>query len=229
MSQSENPSSDRVRIRVLRLSVGVPVRVRFLSPSVEGLFTHWVGSARRGDSAYCEGTGCRLCAAGRPRSWRGYAACERRERDTQSWVPCVVEITESCELDLREHYQRGGVWILERDPLNRKKNGPVVPVYVENLDSKLLPAPFEIIPVLRRLFGVSTIELGRKNPAPPRVYAATSSDNLGAEPCQLAEPLRPGPIDPELKARWEQMRSKMNRGASGARRIAAPSENGHPS
>lgn len=165
-------------LRVFRLDDGTSYHVRFLSQRYFGLFVHWT----RGRSVYCDPEGCPHSVHQTDRFWKGYAACEVYDGPRKLWFPCVLEITEHLELDLRDQYARGQVWFLERQRVEGKKKSPTKGRFVEQLDLKTLPLAFDFVPVLLHLYHRPKLDLTAKNPMPPRLMIAASS---GAPPSTL--------------------------------------------
>lgn len=179
-------ASDRYALRVLRLDPEDVHLVRVLSTSYSGLLTHWVA----GRGQYCAGQN--LCPRGlhqRPTIWKGYFAAELWDQSTKLWFPCVPELTEGAELDVRGRFQRGQIWRLSKPKKDGSSNPPLIATFHEQVDPALLPRAFDVLPVVASLYHVAAVRLGTDNPMPPKVLAVPSH---GAPPA--------GKDDPEEKS-----------------------------
>lgn len=207
-SSARNPSTSTVaRLAVLRIDPGQKVHVRSLSDGYGGLLTHF-----RGRSIYCEGEQeCRLCRTHPDTCWKGYFAGEAWDPRRTWWLPVVMEMTESCELDLRYRFKRGQVWLFSRAPQTGKKKTPVSASLIEELDPESLPASFEVYAVLRTLYHVRNISLATPNPLPDRVMIEPTA---GPAPASFTAK-DASPVDPRtFKELLEKARTQATNGTT---------------
>ena len=162
-----------VAIRVFRIEKGTSQRVRMLSPSYGGVFTHY----HRGRSQYCTGRDCPSPVHKVDRVWKGYVSAQVWNDASRNWFPVCLEITESLELTFRGVYARGQVWELWREQGPRGKELPVSGKLEEERDEHTTPKPFDIVPCLRALFHIDSIDLSSLNPLPPRVIVDVCNDD----------------------------------------------------
>lgn len=162
-----------VQLEVFRVALGQTCHVRMLSPNYGGLFTHW----HKGQSRYCFGKTCNPAVHREDMVWKGYTAAQLwippEPGRKGCWKPVVLEITESLELDLRGQYQRGQIWELYRVKMERKDHPPTQGLLLEEHAPESFAPDFEIRHVLMNLYHTQTIDLGHKNPMPPRSFAET--------------------------------------------------------
>lgn len=173
----QGPSPKQSVLEIVRVVKGTEAYFRLLSPNYGGLLTHY----RHKQSHYCPGPDCPRGEHKDP-IWKGYCAAEQWLERTRVWMPCVFELTESCELDMRGRFRRGQIWRISRKV--QKKNGswPVSAALVEQLDEVDVPPMFEIRGTLCSLYHVEEIALDVSNPLPARVVVEPSS---GAPPSCL--------------------------------------------
>ena len=165
------PPAKPIQIEVVRVEAGAAILFRTLSQSYGGLFTHYKGKSR-----YCPGEDfCQLHKM--DRIWKGYCAAEWWLEKECVWRPCVLEITESLELDMRAHFNRGQVWEIYREQKTSKKAPQVCGKLHETLDGKRLRPAFDIVPVLRALYHVDAVDLTKRNPCAPRLLAEDVKDD----------------------------------------------------
>jgi len=169
---SERPPSDPsheqpVAVRIERVPKGGSMNVRALSPHYAGLFTHWNPRKKKGE--YCAGDDCPLPMHKTPRTWHGYFAAQLYDAGRQRWSPCVFELTEHAELDLRGRYRRGQVWRFDRPATKGDKAAPVTATLLGSYPDTVVPVAFDLRNVLRYVFHVSDLNMGHANPLPPRV------------------------------------------------------------
>ena len=158
------------RLEILRIKEGYRWAVRSLAPVYGGLFTHWVGNRDHGRSFLCEGEDCKRCRNGLDLTWKGYYAGEAWHQAERYWLPCVVELTESAELDVRGRFGRGVVFTFNREKQTGKKREPVHACFVEIVPEAELPPCFDVEPVLRSVYHVRAVDLSIKNPVPDRIF-----------------------------------------------------------
>lgn len=205
---SESPPASALRvIRVYRVEGNDPVFVRMLSPSYQGIFTHYYQKR----SHYCAGDACRVANHQSDRTWKGYAAAEiLLAAKTPVWLPICLEITEYLELDLRGVYERGQLWELYRSDLGKSKKSPVTGKLHGDAPPANLRKPFDVVPCLRALYHRDNVDMKHPSPLPPRVYA----EEVAGE---LPEVLRPKPRDmaPPDQSMAEEFRKRQSAFASG--------------
>jgi hypothetical protein len=200
-AQEQRPAKP-VQIEVVRVQAGASALFRILSPSYGGLFTHF-----KGRSKYCPGEDfCLLHKM--DRIWKGYCAAEWWLEKEKVWRPCVLEITESLELDMRGKFGRGQVWEVYREQRTSKKAPQVMGKLHETVDVSRLRPPFDVVPVLRALYHSDVIDLSKKNPCAPRLLAEDVSDDppaiLASKPVQAMDPA-------EYEARRKQLDDLFNK------------------
>lgn len=162
---SERP---RYALRVLRLQPDQHCEVLMLSEELKGLWCHWI---RGRGGVYCPPDGtCPKTIHAEPIVYRGYVAGELWAGDPRLWFPTVVEITSSCELDLRGRYQRGQLWELHKSVSVKGKRGDVSARYLRTLSANAVRPAFDILPVLAGTYNYPDIRLTRDNPMPGRVF-----------------------------------------------------------
>lgn len=125
------------------------LHVKTLSDDVLAVWTHYDTSINR--VRPCEGLKCPFCLQGLGRRYLAYAAALRADTNE----PCIVEITEGAARKLREMGLLPGKLRGYSLTLFRLKDYVNAPVQVEALKLALqnLPAPFDVLPSLLRLWG----------------------------------------------------------------------------
>jgi hypothetical protein len=121
--------------------------------------------------------------------FKAYAAVEEWIPHIAKWRPCVLEATASLEEYLRDRILRGEVWMLMRED-KTASTSPVHAAYLETIPVHQVSPPFEILPVLQRLFNRLDLLLDVPNPTPRRVVLA---DVVAAPPTLPADLLPPPP------------------------------------
>jgi hypothetical protein len=200
---------DAIRVEVTRIKSEMTLTVRTLSYALKGLFTHFKGQR----SHYCAEGDCDRGLHAINRQWKGYVAAEIWFQSSARWVPTVLEVTEHCELDMRDLYARGQVWELSRAKESTKKKMPVIARLLEQREEKTFPAPFDIMPVLRTLYHRLDIELSQENPMPGRVVLLPSQ---GEPPPMKLHAGVQEKIAPEDKEKVRQMLDQFRRDRNGA-------------
>lgn len=180
------------RLQTWRIEEGSRHYVRFLAYSALGMYTHWYNKR----SNYCKGEHCNPIMHRVDPVWKGYAPVERWDKESNLWLPEVLEVTENLELDLRGQCARGQVWDLYRELKKDRKQMPVVGVLVEERDPDLFPLAFDILPVLKALYHTSDIRLVHENPMPSRIFLPSSGGDA------------PGPIAAETRAKEAKGRAE---------------------
>ncbi len=170
-NDGENPSHfhERYALRVLRIEPGQEGYLLMLSATLSGLLTHWW----KGRSLYCPGEGpCKPSLHAEPLIWKGYVAAALWQEKGQLWFPCVLEVTESTELDMRGRYKRGQIWFLDRRQQQRGKRSAITAAYQRSLDPAGVLPEFDVLPIVAQLYHCPTIRLGEENPMPGKIFAA---------------------------------------------------------
>jgi hypothetical protein len=170
-----NPRLPLYPVRVFRQKPGGSHYVRLLAASYGGCFTHYLKD--RGE--YCAGPGCMFACQKLRKIWRGYGAADYWDDASQLWIPTVLELTETLELDFRDKWRRGQVWKILTPHKQGKKNLGKSAKLLEQLDPGKIPHEFDIVPALLNTFHIFEIDLTHKNPMPPRVLVAATA---GAPP-----------------------------------------------
>lgn len=199
---AEQIAGKPIEVEVARIDPGSSHIFRILSASYGGLFTHYKGFSR-----YCPGED--FCELHRlERIWKGYAAAEWWLERERVWRPCVLEITECLELDMRGRFGRGQVWEVFKGQRTKRKSPKLEGKLHETVDSALLQPAFDIMPVLRKLYHVDAVDLSKKSPCAARVLA---HDVPGDPPAIMAAKPQ-ATMDPaEYEARRKQLDDLFNR------------------
>ena len=144
----------------------------------------------------------------RRRYWRGYFAGEQLDAAQRIWLPCVWELTEHSELDLRDRYERGQVWAFERPAVHGKKHPPVsarlVGLYTPAVDYPL----WDYRPVLMSCYHTATIDCSVSNPMPPRLLVPASPADVPYERLEPLESKQAIGMSEEEKQHWRELRSR---------------------
>jgi hypothetical protein len=197
---SQGPGEGRRPLRVFRVEPGVEAIVRILSPvrSIVGIMTHW----SKGRSLYCSPEGCAECRARSRRYWKGYLAALGWVEPSGCWLPIVLEVTESLELDMRGVIKRGQDWKLSRDREAKKQRQPVRGELRDQLDERELPRAFDFLPVLLNLYHELFMAVDVPNPMPGRVMVelAEGAPPTSAEQLDQGEAVPPGYLRDRLAA-----------------------------
>lgn len=174
-------------LRIFRVAEGVSAVVRVLSAvdAVTGFNTHYIDKR----SYVCGGDPCKHCRARERRYWKGYLAALGWLEPKRSWLPIVLEVTESLELDMRGRIGRGQDWKLTRDKETPKQRKPVRGELLGSVAWSLIPPAFDFLPVLLNLYHEQKLDLGTPNPMPARIIV---------ELCEGAVPSCAGYIAPEV-------------------------------
>lgn len=151
-------------LRVFRVDLAQSWAVWMLGNQYHGLFTRWVGTRANGRGHYVPRE-----EWGEPKLiWKGYASALVWKNHEKHWLPVCFEITERCELDLRDRYARGQIWQISRAARQKKNDNP--PVRAQLLESKQpneTPPELDLVPCLRNVYHVAEIDLSAQNPLPP--------------------------------------------------------------
>jgi hypothetical protein len=176
-------------LQIQRLEKTDEVFVRLLTEihgRILGFNVHYVSD----ESVYC-GPKCTRDHAKLKSQWKGYLAAERYHQPTNLWYPCVLEITEGCELLMRGRAARGQVWRLWRHDEGKGKKTGVQAELIDQLDPYVLQRPFDLLVTIRRTYHDLSIELSTPNPMPPKVIVQATE---GAPPKGLEPQSAPGPV-----------------------------------
>jgi len=138
--------------------------VYVISDRYYGLFTHYTKQGSRA----CQGVDCRFCKAVE-KVWKGYAAVELLHKEAKCWVPTVLELTEHAELDVRGVWKRGQMWGFTQRVPEGKKHPAVTGQLLPPRKDPVVPAEFDIRPVLKNFYRLIELPPTIPNPLPPRV------------------------------------------------------------
>jgi hypothetical protein len=158
-------------VTLLAVTCHVNLVVLFLG-QIHGLWVHWY----QGRSVYCPGAEqCPASVHRRKRLWKGYAAVYLWDPKRALWLPRVLEVTESLGDHLRDREMRGEVWVLGRkDP--KARTSAVIGRQLQTRDVSTLRPPFDIRPVLARVFSCDLVVLDADHPRPPVVMLEPARD-----------------------------------------------------
>lgn len=213
-----SPHVPPVDLEVFRVRKNQKHQVRTLAGPVGatpgrvlGYFTHWEAGASR----VCVGVpDCRPTLHRVDPVWYGYLAVERWVDELRLWVPCVLQVTESLELDFRDRLQRGQYWTLAMDGAKKKGNATRGQLDGTCGDDEL-PHPFDLLPVLRALYHVADLRHPWvPNPAPGRVALVPShgAPPPGSKTAEQPELLRL-PVESEgVRPTFAEIRRKLAEG-----------------
>jgi hypothetical protein len=208
------PSGSARPVGTRSVPKAVPITVCFAGP-IQGVITH----RYQGKTWACPGAS--PCPAAIHRSmtiWKGYAPGREWDFTTKAWEPCVIEVTECLEEQLRGRQLAGEVWLLTRQA-TKGKSGKVVGTFLERRQDPELVLAFEILNPLRRLFHQEHFEIGVPNPLAPRLMLA---------PVALSGPacMAPSAVPDPRPATREQVREAFRRAGIKTRSSEQPSTNG---
>lgn len=189
------PSEDRQKLGVLRIGKGDSQICLFLGEGrILGLITHyWQKQGYR-----CPGEGCKDCARQEDRIWKGYVPVLHWRKTEKFWLPAILEISESLELDLRGVYSRGQVWEFRRAMPEGGKKPPITGRWNSQWQQPLACPAFDVLPGVRWLYHDDAIELNTPSPLPERVLV---------DPIHMAAPgesAKNAPPTPEEKAKFRK-------------------------
>lgn len=144
-----------------------------LSPEIQGMMTHWIGSKSAGRSQHCQGDGnCPDAWHKGDCIWKGYVASYVFDESKLMWFPFVLEITEHLELDLRGQYRRGQIWAIAKKPNGKKKVAALCGQLLETVDQVKVPPTFDILAVLKWTYHVQNLCLGAVSRMPAKIIVA---------------------------------------------------------
>jgi hypothetical protein len=202
--QGSHVPGDRYALRITRLEPGQSATLRMLSESLLGLMTHW----QRGRSVYCPGQDdCPNTTHALDAVWKGYVAAELWIDARKQYFPTVLEVTESCELDMRGRYARGQLWQLDRAGSVRGKKCPVAALLVGKQEAGVCPPSFDPLPLLQQLYHRLDVRCALPNPLPGRIFAAPHAGEAPAAD-QVDQPVNPR----ETRELWRKMMDEHRNG-----------------
>jgi hypothetical protein len=192
----QSPHVPPVDLAVFRVEKNAKHQIRTLAGTgpgpdrrLLGYMTHW----RHGATRVCVGVpDCEPALHRIDPIWYGYLAVERWEEQLHLWLPCVLQVTESLELDFRGRLERGQHWTLAMSAV-KKKGNPTRGQLDGRCDGDELPHPFDILPVLRALFHCPQLQPpSLPNPAPGRIALtpSTGAPPPGSKAAEQAATLR---------------------------------------
>lgn len=134
----------------------LPLAVTFLGRSFNGFTVHYVEEFNK-NVPCSESAACFMCRRGKQPRWCGYAPCYSTNHRAEK----IVALTEGAAhqlLDTLERYGslRGVQAVLQRVPPHdgkRKKNDPVKVTIKGRVDGEKLPAAFDVLPSLEKMWG----------------------------------------------------------------------------
>lgn len=183
-------------VRILNVQDATPVIVRFLG-DYTGTILHWHG----GRYHPCQETACPLNVHRASRSpWRAWAPVELYEDSSSLWWPQVLEITEAFEEQLHGRKLRGELWAVSRIK-GKGSAGKVEGIFLEKVEPYGLRIPFNVLPVLQRVYHTDAFHLGKANPIPPKLILEASEGDAPGILSELAEPYA-SPPTPEQQRRF---------------------------
>ncbi len=144
-------------VTVYTVRPGSTLYFRLLGPW-RGVWLHWLGAR----SLPCTGRGdCPHCANANPAvnalRWKGYAPALRWDfipggEGKQGWIPCVLEITENVK-DVLAGLELAGQVVELKRPRGRP-NARVEASLIDRPANAPLPPPFDVEPILMKLWGL---------------------------------------------------------------------------
>jgi hypothetical protein len=188
------------------------ITVCFCAPW-DGIITHYT----RDGTVPCPGEEDCPAAIHRIRPiFRGYAPVRVHVAQAALWVPEVLEVTEHLEEALRGRHVAGEVWVLSRK-VGKRKTRPVVGRYLETRHVDGVFDPFDVRPVVHRMYHTDRIRWGCTNPVPPRLMLQ-AVEAPPPDAGSIAPPTaRPGETHEEIMQRLRR---------DGARLASTPLPNG---
>ena len=168
------------QVEVLRIEEGRNVIVRILDRhcgTAHGLMTHYIKKDR---SYLCLLDECPASRHAVAPNWKTYIPVLLRDDEHSIWLPRVLEVTEALEVTFRGEVTRGQSWRVWRrtsifDPRRKRtKSFPVEGKQVESGQGQNWPEPFDVRPVVARLYRAMETEivLNVPNPLPAALYVA---------------------------------------------------------
>lgn len=144
---------------ILTIRPGPPVYVRLLG-QMQGCMTHFVETDRGGQTRPCFGDACPWCPKSKQR-WKGFVPCEFWCKDSETGEKVkrlrTLEIPELAGDVLADKELRGMLLKLWRK--DKRRNSSLALEVIEPAhEIQGLTAPWDIRPILRRLFDVEAEE-----------------------------------------------------------------------
>lgn len=211
--RGDDPAS-KVEVHIRSVKGGENLFVRTLTDRYWSCFTHFVAGAgdKSGKSHYCtlvDDSRCLFCGK-HEQTWKGYTPADVYVPGSDFWMPVVLELTERMEADMRHTFGRGQVWELTRKASTRKrKNFPTFARLTETIESRLLPPPFDVTPILTRYFHRTPKALDIPNPMPLPVMMNLSGGGAPKALQERRQHEQPEGLDSDSKAHYEEQRKKL--------------------
>lgn len=193
-----NPGQNQIVVRIENVNKGQVRTVLTLGHKYHGLWTHWKDGKQKG-SKWCNPNGCPPELHRLPRQWRGYFAAAWLDDAKGLWIPCVWELTENSELDLRGRFARGLAWRFARAMPVAGKHQPVAAELLGAIDPLAVPPDFGIHSILVSCYHAPDLVTGEVNPMPPRLL-------VDATPHVDTRRLAPASSIPQDAVEWERWR-----------------------
>lgn len=200
-------SGDRYALEVLRVQKTGTLTLQMLSKHLRGVLVHHVKET----SIYCRGKkDCRADWHKEPPVWKGYVCAAMWNDLTACWYPCVFEVTEAAELQMRGIYKRGQVWEFWKECRGKSKRGAVRAVLRRELPAAEVLPDFDMLPVVRYLYHDLDVVVDLDNPMPSRPMAAPVQGLPArcADAPPSAEPLHAGATFRKILAERQNGNSK---------------------
>lgn len=212
----------QVAIRIFSVPKKGSCLVRFLGGPT-GLLMH---RDRRGVSTPCPGEDvCRDHDGGK---WKGYAPCQRWDRELRKWIPVVFEMTEGAVSCCGSQDLRGQGWEFARHK-TRYAEQEVQGTHLSDYETRTLPGPFDVTGPVERMLGTHKILWGVRAEVYLSPTAETSDDppptqeapkkRIEAPTTEQFSELRAG-----VEASKRKLAEKMKEGPG----LPEPSSNGSP-
>lgn len=180
-------------VSILKIDANSVYRVRLLAYTSRGTFYHWTpvpGRKGKERSRLCSNDPATCPNHKLERYWHSYQCVEVLGPGGTLWYPMVLEVSEHLELDFRGRACRGQVWDVARPEKKVGKRSAVNGVLIEQRDPALLPAAFDVQPVLRTVYHCDDVPLTQANPLPPRVILAPTPEPAPPPAAAETPPLR---------------------------------------
>lgn len=164
------PSASSRRLSVLRIKEKQTAHVLFLDDGpILGMFTHYIGR----NSEICHGEECRSCRGKQKRIWKGYRGLLWHDVAAKTWVPTVLEVTESLELDFRGKIGRGQEWLLTRGESTATKKATILGTCAGKRELPEHLRPFDFHATIHTVYHDWSIRCEAINPMPARIFVST--------------------------------------------------------
>lgn len=162
-------------VRIENVDVDVVRQVRVVSRHYGGIGTHYF----KGRSRYCRPDACPSDRHKTEWYFRAYFSAEWFCNVRKLWIPCVWEMTEQGELDVRDVFARGQVWEWTRKTVSPKRRPPQSGRLLGSYPEAALPEEWDYRGVVLRAYHEQRMEFNVRNPMPPRVQLPASSPATG--------------------------------------------------